>query len=64
VPRAIVAKVSAAVAEVVHAPDVVQRFSADGSTPVSSKPEVFAAHLRNEVAKWRRLAKETGLQME
>ena len=64
VPPAIVAKLAAAIAEIVHAPDVAQRFAADGSTPVGSKPEAFAVHLKNEVAKWRRLAKETGLQME
>jgi len=64
VPPAIVAKLATAIAEVVHAPDVAQRFSSDGSTPVGSTPAAFAAHVRNEVAKWRKLAKEAGLRME
>jgi tripartite-type tricarboxylate transporter receptor subunit TctC len=64
VPPVIVATLATAVGEIVHAPDVAQRFSSDGSTPVSSTPAAFAAHIRNEVAKWRRLAKETGLRME
>ncbi|HYC47215.1 MAG TPA: tripartite tricarboxylate transporter substrate binding protein [Burkholderiales bacterium] len=63
-PRPIVAKLATAISESVHAPDVAQRFSADGSTPVSSGPDAFAAHVRDEIAKWRRLAKETGLKME
>ena len=64
VPAAIVAKLATAIVEIVHAPDVAQRFAADGSIPVGSTPEAFGAHIRNEVAKWRRLAKESGLRME
>ena len=64
VPPAIVARLAKDIVAVVHAPDVAQRFSADGSTPVGSSPQAFGAHIRNEVAKWRKLAKETGLKME
>ena len=64
VPPAIVAKLARAIVELVHAPDVAQRFASDGSIPVGSTPEAFAAHIRNEIAKWRKLAKETGLRME
>src|SRR5688500_14066955 len=64
VPAPIVAKLATAINEVVHAPDVAQRFSSDGSTPVGSTPDAFATHVRNEVAKWRKLAKETNLRME
>ena len=63
-PQAIVTKVATAIAEIVHTPDVAQRFASDGSVPVGSTPPAFSAHVRNEVAKWRRLAKETGLRME
>lgn len=64
VPPAIVARLAKDIVAVVHAPDVAQRFSADGSTPVGSSPQAFGAHIHNEVAKWRKLAKETGLKME
>jgi tripartite-type tricarboxylate transporter receptor subunit TctC len=64
VPPAIISKLARVITEVVHAPDVAQRFSTDGSTPVGSTPEAFGIHIRNEVAKWRRLAKEAGLRME
>lgn len=31
--------------------------SADGSIPVGSSPGQFSAHIRSEVARWRKLAK-------
>jgi tripartite-type tricarboxylate transporter receptor subunit TctC len=60
-PPAIVDKLSRAVADAVHAPDVAQRLAADGSTPVGSTPDQFAAVIRNEIAKWRKVIKETGI---
>lgn len=61
VPRPLVAKLSSAIAESVKAPDTAQRLSAEGSTPVGSTPEQFQAHIRNEIAKWRKLVKDAGL---
>jgi tripartite-type tricarboxylate transporter receptor subunit TctC len=63
VPKAIVAKLNAAMVEALRAPDVAQRLAADGSTPVGSTPEQFTAHIRSEIAKWRRLVKEANLQL-
>ena len=61
VPRAIVRKLAAAIGEAMKSPEVVQRLAADGSTPASSSPEQFSAHIKSEIAKWRKLAKEAGL---
>lgn len=63
VDRALVHKLSAAINEAVHVPEVVKRFAGDGSTPVGSTPERFAAHIRSEIAKWRKLVKDAKLQM-
>jgi tripartite-type tricarboxylate transporter receptor subunit TctC len=62
-PRPIVMKLSAAIAEALKLPDVVQRLSSDGSTPVGSSPEQFSAHLRTEIAGWRKLVKDAGLKL-
>jgi tripartite-type tricarboxylate transporter receptor subunit TctC len=64
VPRAIVGKLAAEVAASVHSPDITQRFLADGSVAVGSKPEEFTAHIRAEIAKWRNLVREAKLQLE
>ena len=61
---AIVRKLSNAMRDAVHAPDVVERLAADGSTALSSTPEEFNKHIKAEIAKWRRLVKEAGLQLQ
>jgi tripartite-type tricarboxylate transporter receptor subunit TctC len=63
VPRPLVNKLSAAIVEAVKAPDTAQRFAAEGSTPVGSTPEQFSAHIRSEIAKWRKLVKDAGLAL-
>jgi tripartite-type tricarboxylate transporter receptor subunit TctC len=64
VPRAIVAKLNAAMAVALKAPEVVQRLGTDGSTPVGSSPEQFNAHVKSEIAKWRKLVKDAGLSLK
>lgn len=64
VPRAIVAKLNAAMAVALKAPEVVKRLGADGSTPVGSSPEQFSAHVKSEIARWRKLVKDAGLSLK
>ena len=61
VPRPLVNKLSAAIAEAVKSPETAQRLSAEGSTPVGSTPDHFSAHIRSEIAKWRKLVKDAAL---
>jgi tripartite-type tricarboxylate transporter receptor subunit TctC len=63
VDRALVRKLSAAINEAVHTPQVVKRFAGDGSTPVGSTPEQFAAHIQSEIAKWRKVVKDAKLEL-
>jgi tripartite-type tricarboxylate transporter receptor subunit TctC len=63
VPRPIVNKLSAAIAEAVKSPETARRLSAEGSTPVGSTPDQFGAHINGEVAKWRKLVKDAGLAL-
>jgi tripartite-type tricarboxylate transporter receptor subunit TctC len=64
VPPAIIKKLSLAIAESLKAPDVAQRLAADGSTAVGSTPEQFSAHIKSEIAKWRKLAKAANLELQ
>jgi tripartite-type tricarboxylate transporter receptor subunit TctC len=61
VPRPLVQKLQAAIAETLRAPDVAQRLAADGSTPVGSASEQFNTHIKSEIAKWQKLVKDAGL---
>jgi tripartite-type tricarboxylate transporter receptor subunit TctC len=63
VSKAIVNKLSSAIAEALKDPVVVKRLAGDGSTPVGSSPEQFNAHIRSEIAKWKKLVKEANLQL-
>jgi tripartite-type tricarboxylate transporter receptor subunit TctC len=64
VPRPIVEKVAAEMAALVKLPDVAERFAADGATPVGSTPQQFTAFLKSEMAKWGRVIREAGIQLE
>jgi tripartite-type tricarboxylate transporter receptor subunit TctC len=63
VPRPLVDKLSAAIAEGVKSPETAQRLAAEGSTPVGSTPDQFQAHISSEIAKWRKLAKDAALTL-
>jgi tripartite-type tricarboxylate transporter receptor subunit TctC len=63
VPMPIVRKLQVAIAEGLKAPDVVKRLGSDGSTAVGSTPEEFSAHIKSEIAKWRKLARAANLQL-
>ena len=63
VPKPIVTKLNLAIVEALKMPDVANRLATDGSTPVGSTPEQFNAHIRSEIAKWKRLVKDAKLQL-
>ena len=63
VPAPIVKKLNAGILEALKSPDVVKRFASDGSTPTGSTPQEFGAHIKSEIAKWRKLAKAANLQL-
>jgi len=64
VPAPIVRKLNATIVESLKLPDVAKRLASDGSTPVGSTPEQFSAHIRSEIAKWRKLVKEAKLDLQ
>ena len=61
VSPAIIRKLNAGITAALKSPDVVQRLAADGSTPVGSSSEEFGAHIKSEIAKWRKLVKDARL---
>ena len=64
VPRAIVAKVNAAINNSLRSPALAQRFAAIGLEPSGSTPDAFAAMIRSEMAKWRTVVREAGIRVE
>jgi tripartite-type tricarboxylate transporter receptor subunit TctC len=61
---AIVQRLSSEIAKVVRSPEVMEKMSGDGGVAVGSTPEQFARHLVAEIARWRKVVRETGVQVE
>lgn len=59
-PAPIVNKLNAEIVRIIAMPDVRKRFSDQGLEPRATTPDEFLAYIRNEVAKWRKVAERAG----
>jgi tripartite-type tricarboxylate transporter receptor subunit TctC len=62
-PPPIVAKLQADIARELRKPEVVEAFAKQGSDPVGSTPDVYAAFLQAESAKWKRVIDASGIRL-
>jgi tripartite-type tricarboxylate transporter receptor subunit TctC len=63
-PKPIVDKLSAALREAVNAPDTKERMAKDGTDPLPSTPEEYAADIDREETKWSAVVKKSGAKGE
>jgi tripartite-type tricarboxylate transporter receptor subunit TctC len=63
-PRPIVDKLNAALREALAAPDTRERMGKDGTEPMPSTPEEYAADIDREEAKWSAVVKASGAKAE
>ena len=63
-PAATVARLNAAITEVLRRPDIATQLRAQGSDPAPGSAEEFAAYLRAEYEKYGRLVRQVDLKME
>ena len=63
-PAPIVDLLSKELARIVAQPDIQQRLSAFGFTPVASTPAEFAAQIRGDIDTWERVVREAGIKLE
>jgi tripartite-type tricarboxylate transporter receptor subunit TctC len=63
-PDAVIARLQSEISKIIKVPEIRDRFLALGAEPVGSTPEQFAAFYRNEVAKWSKVVKESGAQID
>jgi tripartite-type tricarboxylate transporter receptor subunit TctC len=63
-PAAIVAKINADVNAFLAQPDSREKMAGFAFEPVGGTPQAFAAYLKEEVAKWARMVRETGAKVE
>lgn len=60
-PKDVIAKINGETTKLLATPDVRARIEKEGADPVGSSPEQFDKRIRNEVAKWAKVAKAAGL---
>jgi tripartite-type tricarboxylate transporter receptor subunit TctC len=62
-PRAVIAKLNAAIDRILKMEDVRARFAALGVEPVGGPPEAFARHVRAESEKWGKVVRTAGISV-
>jgi tripartite-type tricarboxylate transporter receptor subunit TctC len=63
-PRPIIRKLNAALREAVSAPDTKERMAADGTEPLPSTPEEYAADIDKEEKKWSAIVRASGAKAQ
>jgi tripartite-type tricarboxylate transporter receptor subunit TctC len=63
-PKDIVARLHAATATALGQAEVKERFAATDLEPAGSAPEQFGAYVRDEVAKWGKIIRASGMKAE
>ena len=63
-PVTVINRLHSEIARIVNLPDIRDRFLALGAEPVGSTPAQFSAFYRKEVAKWAKVVKDSGAQID
>jgi tripartite-type tricarboxylate transporter receptor subunit TctC len=63
-PVTVINRLHSEIARIVNLPDIRDRFLALGAEPVGSTPEQFSAFYSKEVAKWAKVVKDSGAQID
>ncbi len=63
-PKNALRKLNAEVGQIVQTPDIKERLYAEDMDLVNAPPEKFDEVRKNELAKWSRIVRETGLRLE
>lgn len=63
-PRDIVAKLNAAIVQITAMPKYREQLEREAIDPMTSTPEEYTEFIRNEVGKWGRIVRDTGVKSE
>ena len=63
-PREAVGRVAGEVAKVLRAPELKERFFAQGAEPIGNSPEAFSAFVNSEIAKWKKVVEFSGARAD
>jgi tripartite-type tricarboxylate transporter receptor subunit TctC len=63
-PAAVIKRLNAELDRIVHEPQTEKRFADIGGEAVGGPPSTLASLIHDEIARWRRVAKEAGIHIE
>lgn len=63
-PAAIISRVNAEIAKAVNDPDVVEKFTASGVDPATSTPQELEAFMKDEIQRWAKVIKASGMTVD
>jgi tripartite-type tricarboxylate transporter receptor subunit TctC len=63
-PRPVLERLSAEIVKVVNAPDVKENWSKQGAVPMGMTPGEFEKFIREDILKWSKLVKDTGMKVD
>jgi tripartite-type tricarboxylate transporter receptor subunit TctC len=63
-PMAVLQKLNAEVNKVINAPDVKENWAKQGAVPMGMPVEEFGRFLRDDVQKWAKLVRDTGMKVD
>jgi tripartite-type tricarboxylate transporter receptor subunit TctC len=61
-PAAIITQIHAESMKALNSAEMKEKLANDGAEPSPTTPEAFAAHIRDELEKWRKVAKAAGIE--
>jgi tripartite-type tricarboxylate transporter receptor subunit TctC len=64
VPKDVIAKLNAAVIQVLKSPEIKERMAAQGADVVGDSPEQFGAFMRDERVRWAKIVKDAAIKVE
>jgi len=62
-PKPILERLSGEVNKIINAPDVKENWLKQGAVPMGMTPEEFGRFIRDDIAKWGKLVKATGMKV-
>jgi tripartite-type tricarboxylate transporter receptor subunit TctC len=63
-PPDVIKKLNTEIVKVLNMPEVAARLSVQGAVPTTNTPEQFAAYIKSETAKWAKVVKASGAQID
>jgi tripartite-type tricarboxylate transporter receptor subunit TctC len=63
-PHTVISTLHRETLKALRSPALLERFAVEGVDPVGDTPEHFAAYIKEEIVKWGKVVKDTGMRVE